>query len=99
MFGDIAGFTAWSSTRDPQQVFCLLETIYGAFDEISNRRGVFKVETIGDSYVAACGLPDPRPNHALIMCKFARDCREKFDLLTKELEKDLGPDTSDLMMR
>ena len=28
MFGDIAGFTAWSSTREPTQVFTLLETIY-----------------------------------------------------------------------
>ena len=99
MFGDIAGFTAWSSTRDPQQVFCLLETIYSAFDEIATKRGVFKVETIGDSYVAACGVPDPKPNHAIVMCRFARDCRETFDILTKELEKELGPDTSDLMMR
>jgi hypothetical protein len=28
MFGDISGFTAWSSTREPSQVFILLETIY-----------------------------------------------------------------------
>ena len=41
------GFTAWSSTREPFQVFTLLETLYGAFDAIANRRGVFKVETIG----------------------------------------------------
>jgi class 3 adenylate cyclase len=99
MFADISGFTAWSSTRDPQQVFCLLEAVYGAFDILADRRKVFKVETIGDCYVAVCGLPEPRPNHATIMCKFAKDCREKFDLLTRELEKDLGPDTADLMLR
>jgi class 3 adenylate cyclase len=99
MFADIAGFTAWSSTRDPQQVFCLLEAVYGAFDVLADRRKVFKVETIGDSYVAVCGLPKPRPNHAIVMCKFARECREKFDLLTRELEKELGPDTADLMLR
>jgi Adenylate and Guanylate cyclase catalytic domain len=49
LFADIAGFTAWSSERQPTQVFQLLETLYGAFDEIAKRRGVFKVETIGDS--------------------------------------------------
>ena len=32
-FGDIAGFTAWSSTRDPSQVFSLLEAIYSSFDK------------------------------------------------------------------
>jgi len=99
MFGDIAGFTAWSSTREPSQVFILLETIYGAFDKVADRRRVFKVETIGDSYVAACGLPNPRRDHALVMVKFAADCREQFCVLTRNLETKLGPDTGDLAMR
>jgi class 3 adenylate cyclase len=48
MFADISGFTAWASTREPTQVFQLLETIYGAFDEIARRKNIFKVETVGD---------------------------------------------------
>ena len=32
MFADICGFTAWSSVREPSQVFTLLETVYRAFD-------------------------------------------------------------------
>jgi hypothetical protein len=32
MFADICGFTAWSSVREPTQVFTLLETIYQAFE-------------------------------------------------------------------
>jgi hypothetical protein len=51
LFGDIVGFTAWSSVRDPTQVFTLLETVYHAFDEIAHKRRIFKVETIGDCYV------------------------------------------------
>lgn len=51
-FLDIAGFTAWSSQREPSQVFILLETIYRSFDKIAQKRKVFKVETIGDCYVA-----------------------------------------------
>lgn len=35
MFGDIEGFTAWSSTREPSQVFLLLESLYGAFDTLA----------------------------------------------------------------
>ena len=45
MFADIAGFTAWSSVREPAQVFTLLETLYRAFDNIATQRRVFKVET------------------------------------------------------
>ncbi len=52
MFADISGFTAWSSVREPSQVFTLLETVYRAFDNIAKRRRVFKVETVGDCYVS-----------------------------------------------
>lgn len=42
--------------RDPAAVFTLLETVYRAFDRVAKRRGVFKVETIGDCYLAVSGL-------------------------------------------
>ena len=57
MMCDLAGFTAWSSQRSPSDVFRLLETIYGAFDDIARAENVFKVETVGDCYVACAGLP------------------------------------------
>ena len=85
--------------RQPKQVFVLLESIYGAFDELARKRGVFKVETIGDSYVAVAGLPQPRKDHAVVMAKFARDCRDKIVQVTRDLEVLLGPDTGDLSMR
>jgi class 3 adenylate cyclase len=49
--------------------------------------------------VAVAGLPDPRPDHAVVMCRFARECIIKVDGLTKALETTLGPDTGDLAMR
>jgi class 3 adenylate cyclase len=99
MFADIAGFTAWSSTREPFQVFELLETIYGAFDELAKRRRIFKVETVGDCYVAVCGISEARDDHAVAMAKFARECLSKMRNLTKMLEVKLGPDTSSLSFR
>jgi class 3 adenylate cyclase len=99
LFADISGFTAWSSTREPSQVFILLETIYKAFDEIARRRRVFKVETVGDCYVAVAGLPNPRKDHAVAMARFARECMHRMHQLTRKLEVVLGPDTADLSMR
>ena len=99
MFADLAGFTAWSSTREPSQVFALLEGIYREFDLIAKRRRVFKVEVVGDCYVAVCGLPDPRQDHAVVMAKFATDCLKKMDEVTKKLEIELGPDTTELKLR
>ena len=99
MFADIAGFTAWSSEREPHQVFQLLETLYRAFDQVANRLGVFKVETIGDCYVAVAGLPDPNSDHAVVMARFAFDCMIQMKQLTKKLEVHLGPGTTELSMR
>jgi class 3 adenylate cyclase len=99
MFGDIVGFTAWSSTREPSQVFTLLESIYHDFDQAAKQRRVFKVETVGDCYVAVVGLPDPRKDHALVMARFARQCLYQLSILLKKLEVSLGPDTADLAMR
>ncbi|CAJ1959103.1 unnamed protein product [Cylindrotheca closterium] len=99
IFADIVGFTAWSSQREPSQVFVLLETIYNAFDKIAYRHGVFKVETVGDCYVAVAGLPEPDEEHAVVACRFARSCLKKMKDITLKLEVTLGPDTSDLGMR
>jgi hypothetical protein len=38
MFADIVGFTAWSSVREPCQVFTLLEAVWRAYDAIAKRR-------------------------------------------------------------
>ncbi|CAB9514914.1 Receptor-type guanylate cyclase gcy [Seminavis robusta] len=99
LFADIVGFTAWSSVREPSQVFVLLETLYASFDSIAKRRRIFKVETIGDCYVAVSGLPEPRKDHASAMCRFARDIQIVMQTLCKDLENTLGPDTGDLGLR
>jgi len=99
LFADIVGFTAWSSEREPQQVFILLQTLYYNFDALAKKYLVFKVETIGDCYVAATGLPEPQPDHALRMSRFAAQCLSKMNEVTRSLEISLGPDTGELRMR
>jgi Adenylate and Guanylate cyclase catalytic domain len=91
IFADIVGFTQWSSIRQPTEVFHLLEVVYAGFDALAKHHGVFKIETIGDSYVAVVGLPNSRKRHAVVMAKFANDCRTKFTEMTRELEELLGP--------
>ena len=45
LFADIAGFTAWSSQRDPYQVFTFLETLFAAFDAAAQEHDIFKVRS------------------------------------------------------
>lgn len=51
LFADLVGFTEWSSTRAPEEVFRLLEACWKELDAIALRRSVYKVETIGDCYM------------------------------------------------
>jgi class 3 adenylate cyclase len=78
----------------------LLETIYGSFDKIAVRRKVFKIETIGDCYVAVTGLPTPQVDHAIIMTRFAIEMLETLqsDLKTT-IAPELGSDSLSLAMR
>jgi class 3 adenylate cyclase len=99
MFADLVGFTSWSSVRPPEHVFIMLESLYRAYDDIAGRLGVYKVETIGDCYVAVTGLPDPQPKHAVIMVTFARDCQQRMKEIVPKLAFRLGPDTNNLSMR
>ena len=58
---------------------------------MARKHGVFKIETIGDCYVAVVGLPKRQKNHAIVMVKFASAIRSKMIELINELEGTLGP--------
>lgn len=64
LFADIVGFTAMSQGVPPVVILSMLDELIGAFDQETQRLGVEKIKTIGDSYMAVCGLPEANPNHA-----------------------------------
>jgi class 3 adenylate cyclase len=99
LYADIAGFTSWSAARPPDEVFILLETLFRMLDRFAFRHGVYKVETIGDCYVAVTGLPDPQPNHAEIMVQFCAECLRNLERVMEKLSAQLGNDTLRLSMR
>ena len=73
LFADVVGFTAFSSHTPAAELVSLLNDLFSRFDAASQRHGIEKIKTIGDCYMAVCGLPTPRLDHARAMIEMARD--------------------------
>lgn len=70
-FSDIVNFTSISSELEPRKVADLLDRLYTAFDALSNAYDIFKVETIGDAYMAVTNLVKDQPDdHAKRIAEF-----------------------------
>ena len=72
LFADIAGFTPWAQQTDPARVVALLDALFSRFDALAADHAVEKIKTIGDSYMAVAGVPDPRADHAGDALELAR---------------------------
>ena len=66
---------------------------------VLQKRSIFKVETVGDCYVAATGIPKPRKDHASALVHFAYEIILAMKAVTQQLEVTLGPGTGDLDLR
>ena len=78
-FSDIEGFTQIASTLDPKIVMKFLNRLFSLFDYIADKLPgqLYKIETVGDAYILASGLPEIDKNHAVNVANFS--------LLLKEL--------------
>lgn len=86
-FCDIVGFTTISSELDPRKVAGMLDRLYTKFDELSREHDIFKVETIGDAYMAVTNLvKDQHDDHAKRIADFAIDAIQAANSTYIELE-------------
>ena len=83
LFADIVGFTELASALAPHLLVERLNDLFTRFDLAAQELGIEKIKTIGDAYMAVCGLPEPRADHtermltmALRMLRIAREFSE-----------------------
>jgi len=73
LFADIANFTPLSEKLTPTELIMLLNELFSEFDRLVEHHGVEKIKTIGDCYMVASGVPNPRPDHAQAIASLAID--------------------------
>lgn len=70
-FSDIVGFTNISASLTPAEVMEMLNRLYLALDGLTAKHGLFKVETIGDAYMAVGNLHPKAEDHTARVARFA----------------------------
>lgn len=96
MFADLVNFTKMSQEISPQNLVELLDRIFREFDNLAEEFGLEKVKTIGDAYMIAGGIPEPKEGqmHAVLeMALSMQDVmKEKFSkvLIENKLELRVG---------
>lgn len=73
LFCDIVGFTAYSERREPETILANLQQLVEAYEGLMTKHRMLKIKTIGDSFMAACGLLEPVGNPVLEACRCGRD--------------------------
>jgi class 3 adenylate cyclase len=75
----------------------VLDELFSAFDQLTRRHGLEKIKTIGDAYMVAGGLPEPRPDHAQAVADLALamqvELARRIDTGGRPLQARIGIDT------
>jgi len=84
LFADIVGFTKKTMELGSTQMVNLLNELFGKFDVLCEEYKIEKIKTIGDCYMAVCGLPAPQANHIQLITEFALKLQETTESFSKE---------------
>jgi adenylate cyclase len=76
LIADIVGFADLTPAVSPEQLALLLDEIFTSFDGLAKQRGLKKIKTLGNSYMAAAGVPVPSGDHAAQAVHAALDMLE-----------------------
>jgi adenylate cyclase len=71
LFTHVNDFWHIAGSRPPRQFIDLLNQVFSLFDRLGDKHGVQKIKTIGDTYMAVCGVPEPRGDHAEAVAEVA----------------------------
>ena len=72
LFADIVEFTELADDFSPEEIVESLNSLFSRFDEKAKLCGIEKIKTIGDAYMAVCGLPEPTEDYATKIVNFAQ---------------------------
>lgn len=86
LFCDLVGFTPLAAQTTPGELVDFLNAIFSEMDQLVEKYGLEKIKTIGDAYMVAGGVPDPRTDHASAVADFALELVERLPQMADRLD-------------
>lgn len=83
LFSDFKEFTNIVATIPTRKLINELNELFSEFDDIMEAEGIEKIQTVGDAYLAASGLPEEVPDHAI---RCVRAAKKMIDFLNRRNE-------------
>jgi adenylate cyclase len=91
LFADIVGFSSIAARLPPSDLVRRLDGMFSKFDVLTQEHRVEKIKTIGDAYMAACGIPEPSADHADRIVALGKSMLESL--------RDMAPDSDRFRVR
>jgi adenylate cyclase len=92
LFTDFVNFTGAGERMGTEKLVDELHTCFKAFDDITVKYNIEKIKTIGDAYLAVCGLPVQDPAHAEKVIQAAIEIRK----FMQDRKATMGDDTFEI---
>ncbi|MBP2233977.1 class 3 adenylate cyclase/CheY-like chemotaxis protein [Sinorhizobium kostiense] len=87
LFADIVGFSPIATRLPPSELVRRLDGLFSKFDLLTEQHRVEKIKTIGDAYMAACGIPEPAADHADRIVALGRSMLNALDAMPPDSDR------------
>lgn len=84
LFADIENFTPYSAEKSPREIVDLLNQIFSAFDQLTEKYGLEKIKTIGDAYMVVSGVPLSRSDYLEALVEMAFEMQKIMESFRRE---------------
>ncbi|MDZ7880422.1 MAG: adenylate/guanylate cyclase domain-containing protein [Saprospiraceae bacterium] len=101
IYADLSGFSLYAKQFEHQEALDILNKLVKNFDEAATKMSIEKIRTVGDGYLAACGLHISRLDHQKRVVEFGFEMRrivQQFNMThSTKLGLNIGIDSGEVV--
>ncbi len=89
LVADVVGFAELTPAVSAERLALMIDEVFAVFDDLAGQRGLKKVKTLGNSYMAASGVPEPAADHPARAAHLSLDMLQAMERLDERVSAKL----------